>query len=129
VVTLAVFGAVTPAAIRMFQAATTPLRIAVAIALLLPIGFLMGTALPLGMRAAATRASILTPWLWGINGATSVLASVLAVAISLHVGIAASFWAGVGCYAAATIALSRLGTVREAEETRVGLTPAQSDAS
>ena len=128
VLVLAATGTGTPGALRMFQAATTPVRIAVAIALLLPIGFLMGMALPLGMRAAATRASALTPWLWGINGATSVLASVLAVAISLHYGIAASFWAGVACYAGATVALSRAGVAGETTEIHVGLTPAPSDA-
>lgn len=129
VVTLAAFGAATPAAIRMFQADTTPIRVAVAIALLLPIGFLMGTALPLGMRAAATRASALTPWLWGINGATSVLASVVAVAISLHWGIAASFWAGVGCYAVAAAALSRLRSAAgEAEAISSRLVPATPSA-
>ena len=127
-IALAGTGAVTPGILRMFQAETTPVRIAVAIAVLLPIGFLMGMALPLGMRAAATRASALTPWLWGINGATSVLASVLAVAISLHWGIAASFWVGVGCYAGATAALSRVAATAETDEIHVALTPAPSDA-
>jgi len=123
VATLAVFGTATPSVIRAFAAGTTPTRIAVAVALLLPIGFLMGMAFPLGMRAATHRASSLTPWLWGINGATSVCASVAAVAISLHWGIAASFWTGVACYAAATAALASLGTARERADVSVGLTP------
>jgi hypothetical protein len=106
VVALAAFGAATPQAIRAFEAATTPARIAVAIGLLLPIGFLMGMAFPLGMRLAARRAAALAPWLWGINGATSVCASVVAVAIALHWGIAASFWTGVACYVVAAVALT-----------------------
>jgi hypothetical protein len=106
VLVLAAFGAATPPAIRAFEAATTPVRIAVAIGLLLPIGFLMGMAFPLGMRLAARRAAAVAPWLWGINGATSVCASVVAVAIALHWGIAASFWAGVVCYVAAAAALA-----------------------
>ena len=105
VATLSVFGAATPVAVSVFAAATTPARIAVAVGLLFPIGFLMGMAFPLGMRAAAHRAPALAPWLWGINGATSVCASVIAVAIALHWGIAASFWTGVACYVAATVAL------------------------
>jgi spermine/spermidine synthase len=111
VATLAVFGAATPIAVRAFAAAATPARIAVAIGLLFPIGFLMGMAFPLGMRAAAHRAPALAPWLWGINGATSVCASVIAVAIALHWGIAASFWTGVACYVAATVALATISTV------------------
>jgi nicotinamide mononucleotide (NMN) deamidase PncC len=40
----------------------------------------------------------LTPWLWGVNGATSVCASVLAAAIALFAGISAAFWTGFACY-------------------------------
>ena len=116
IATLVVFGAATPMAIRTFAASTTPVRIAVAVALLFPIGLLMGTAFPLGMRAATGRAPALTPWLWGINGATSVCASVVAVAIALHWGIAASFWTGVACYAMATVALWKASPVRETAE-------------
>jgi hypothetical protein len=114
VATLTLFGAATPYAIAAFAAATTPVRIAVAVGLLLPIGFLMGMAFPLGMQLAARRSPALGPWLWGINGATSVCASVLAVAIALHWGIAASFWSGVACYlaAAALAALTSAAAAR-----------------
>src|SRR5215203_3366045 len=57
------------------------------------------------------RAPALAPWLWGINGATSVCASVIAVAIALHWGIAASFWTGVACYVTATVALATISMV------------------
>ena len=119
---LTVFGAATPPVIRAFAAATTPVRITVAILLLFPIGFLMGMAFPLGMRAATGRAPALTPWLWGINGATSVCASVVAVAIALHWGIAASFWTGVVCYVMATVSLMKASPVRETVETPIDLT-------
>jgi len=121
IATLVVFGAATPAVIHAFAASTTPVRIAVAIALLFPIGLLMGTAFPLGMRAATGRAPALTPWLWGINGATSVCASVLAVVIALHWGIAASFWTGVASYAMATVALVRASVARHTVEAPIEL--------
>jgi hypothetical protein len=108
-------------ATRAFEAATTPTRIAVAIGLLFPIGFLMGMAFPLGMRAAASRAPALGPWLWGINGATSVCASVVAVTIALHWGIAASFWTGVACYVAAMVALAALSRAPGAADVPIGL--------
>ena len=95
---------------RVATPLAAPVRIAIAVGLLLPIGFFMGMAFPLGMRAATDRAASLGPWLWGINGATSVCASVLAVATSLHWGIAATFWAGVACYAVAALALGSLAT-------------------
>jgi hypothetical protein len=64
----------------------------------------MGMAFPLGMLAASNRSVPLTAWLWGINGAASVSASVLAVVVALSAGIGAAFWAGVGCYALALVA-------------------------
>ena len=123
VAALAVFGTATPMATRAFEAATTATRIAVAITLLFPIGFLMGMAFPLGMRAATARSSALAPWLWGINGATSVCASVLAVAIALHWGIAASFWTGVACYVAAAGALAVVSMAPASADVPIGLTP------
>ena len=72
--------------------------------MLAPIGLFMGMAFPLGMRLASGRTQALTPWLWGINGAASVCASVLAVVIALYASISAAFWTGVGCYAVALLA-------------------------
>ncbi len=117
---LGLFGAVTPASIRAFQSATTPLRVLVAIALLSPLGVCMGMAFPLGMRVASGWRGALTPWLWGINGAASVCASVLAVAISLGAGISASFWTGTACYVLATLAyigMCRASATREPLQT------------
>ena len=53
---------------------------------------------------ASARSPALTPWLWGVNGATSVCASVLAVVIALGFGISRAFWAGAACYALAAAA-------------------------
>jgi len=101
---LLVCGAATPYAAAAFRGATTPLRILVAVAILFPPGVFMGMAFPLGMKLASASVEVVTPWLWGVNGATSVCASVLAVAISMAAGISASFWTGVGCYAVAVAA-------------------------
>ncbi|MCZ6636035.1 MAG: hypothetical protein O7G87_21775, partial [bacterium] len=95
---LLLFGILTPHAIQAYRSATTPIRIFVAILLLCPLGLCMGMAFPFGMKQAFQRWPELTPWFWGINGATSVCASVLAVVIALSAGISASFWTGVGCY-------------------------------
>jgi hypothetical protein len=84
--------------IHVFTAADTPTRITVSAALLALIGVFMGTAFPMGMRLAMRTRPGLGPWLWGVNGATSVFASVLAVVIAMAVGISASFWTGVACY-------------------------------
>ena len=102
---LAAFGLLTPLVTHRFEAASTPIRIALSIALLFPLGFLMGMAFPLGLRAALRRAPLLAPWFWGVNGAASVCASVLAVVIAIGAGISAAFWTGTACYVAALGAL------------------------
>jgi hypothetical protein len=50
------------------------------------------------MKVATKAKPALTPWLWGVNGATSVCASVLALAIAFSSSISTSFWIGFGCY-------------------------------
>jgi hypothetical protein len=104
VAVLAVFGLLTPAIVRWIEPMTTPVRIAVAVALLFPAGLMMGMAFPIGMKLAARRASELTAWLWGLNGAASVLASVLSVCIALTWSISTAFWAGWLCYVIALVA-------------------------
>ena len=115
------FGLVTPALAHRIEGAGTIVRI-VASALVLAVpGVLMGMAFPLGMRLAAERAA-LTPWLWGVNGATSVCASVLAVAIALGTTISMAFWTGWLCYAVALGAFGwqlRRARVAELERTVV----------
>ncbi len=103
---LFVFGSITPPLMLAFRGAATPVRILVAVILLFPPGILMGTAFPLGMLFARQHPVRIIPWYWGINGAMSVFASVLAVAISLNWGIAVSFSTGLACYAAAFIAMA-----------------------
>ena len=95
---VAAFGFLTPIAVRMLAPAPTPQRIAAAVAMLAPLGFFMGMAFPLGMELAGRRSETLTPWLWGINGATSVCASVLALVIALTWGISVAFWCGFAGY-------------------------------
>lgn len=108
---LVVFGTLTPVLVRELEGATTPVRIAVAVSILLCIGVFMGMPFPLGMKVAVSERAELTPWLWGINGAASVLCSVLATVVSLTQGITAAFWLGVACYVGAWLAYALVGAV------------------
>jgi hypothetical protein len=101
---LALFGGVTPLITNHFQTSTTPFRMLIALSVLAPIGFFMGMAFPLGMRLAHQSSSALTPWLWGINGATSVCSSVFAIVLSISFGIHSAYWTGVVSYLAAATA-------------------------
>jgi predicted membrane-bound spermidine synthase len=111
VVVLALFGAVTPAVVRYTAAGSTAVRVGAALAVLFPAGLLMGMAFPLGITLASERAPGLTPWLWGLNGAGSVLASVLAVCIALTWSISAAFWCGWAVYLVALLAYRRAAYV------------------
>ena len=98
---LVAFGIATPPVARFFAPAPNTARILLSITILMPIGFFMGMAFPLGMGIAMRRAPQLAPWLWGVNGAASVCASVLAVVLAIGAGISAAFWTGVACYVVA----------------------------
>jgi hypothetical protein len=123
VLVLGAFGAITPAAVRQFEAASTAVRIAVSVAILSPLGFFMGMAFPIGMRRALREKPSLAPWLWGVNGAASVCASVAAVVIAIGAGISAAFWTGAACYGVALAALAWTGRSRGVSGSHEGLPP------
>jgi hypothetical protein len=58
------------------------------------------------MKMASLRPDAPMAFLWGINGAMSVCASVLAVLIALSWGISSAFWAGCVSYAVGLAALA-----------------------
>lgn len=101
--TLAVFGLTMTSIIHSFQAAPNLVRILVSLVIIFPMGVFMGMAFPLGMQKISPTTVALAPWLWGVNGAMSICASVVAVIISIAVGISATFWTGCICYAAALV--------------------------
>jgi hypothetical protein len=83
-------------------AATTdherPVRIAISLAAIVPLGFLLGFAFPSGMRLVEAIDREPTPWFWGINGATGVLASVFGVMFSMAFGINTTMLIAAACY-------------------------------
>jgi hypothetical protein len=80
------------------QAEPLLLRAGVALSVLLPLGLLLGFAFPTGMRLVALINAEPAPWFWGINGATAVLASVLAVMVSMAFGIDVTLLLSAACY-------------------------------
>jgi hypothetical protein len=91
--------------VASFQSQTTPVRIGLAALLVIPVGFLMGMPFGIGLKLVGREDSHLTPWFWAVNGATSVLASVLAVIIAISWGIHTTVAVGVISYATAFAAL------------------------
>lgn len=81
-------------------------RIGLSVTLLLPAGFLMGFAFPIGMVRFGEDGK---PWFWAINGAFSVLASVASLAAAMLVGHTAVAYTGAGFYLAALLILRSYG--------------------
>jgi hypothetical protein len=87
-----------PAIIEMNLGWELPARVGVAAVLLGPSGFLFGLFFPLGMLRFGDENKA---WYWAMNGACSVIASVLSVALAMAFGYALVVWVGVACYALA----------------------------
>jgi len=84
-----------------------PGRLGMTVALLAPLGFLMGMPFPLGMRWAGTHRPGVVPWHWGINGVMSVLGSALSIALAIHFGLRATLFIAAGVYGLAGVMLAR----------------------
>ena len=61
-------------------------RIAIAVAMLVPIGIALGIPMPTGIRMLSARAPQMVAWAWGMNGALSVLGATLAIFIAMNWG-------------------------------------------
>jgi hypothetical protein len=65
------------------------LRGIIVMALVMPIGICLGMFFPVGLERLKREHPTFVPWAWGINGIFSVLAPILAVALSITWGISA----------------------------------------
>ncbi len=75
-----------------------PARVALTVALIAPPALLLGTAMPIGLARLRGLHAGAVPWAWAINGVSSVLASVLAVAIAITWGFRAVTLLALACY-------------------------------
>lgn len=95
--TLALAGLLTPVLTTWARSETTSMRIVLSVLLLAPPAFCMGMMFPLGLNIWR-RHTELHPFFWSANGITSMLASVMGMALSIEFGIAHTYALGVGCY-------------------------------
>jgi hypothetical protein len=89
-----------------------PLRVAVAILLIAPLGFALGVPFSTGLRLVGQEAPPLVPWAWAVNGFFTVIGSVGAMILGMVRGFTAVLILAAMCYAAAFIAI-RLGAAHE----------------
>lgn len=74
-------------AIESTVAWSLPLRTIVVAGFVAPLAFGLGFCFPVGLRLVGRRAPALNAWMWGINGACGVMASIVAVMVSMWMGI------------------------------------------
>jgi len=114
--TLAVLIVALPPALRQLFDATLGLplllRFGITALALSPVGFLMGVPFPSGIRLTESEqpasddsqnleGSI--PWVWAVNGAASVVASILAALLALTFGFSLVLRIGAACYGLAAV--------------------------
>jgi hypothetical protein len=113
---------VVPMAIALFVAATALLlprviaqtitaglfpRTLVVLAFAAPLSVLLGLCFPFGVRLVSDAPGVVA-WAWGVNGAFGVLASILAVWLSIWVGIDANLWTAAVLYMGLALPLAVL---------------------
>lgn len=76
----------TPLIFRTFLGQSLSAHILISMVLIAPLGLLMGMPFPLGIRWVDQVAPKLIPWVWGINGYSTVIGSVLCVILALLLG-------------------------------------------
>jgi hypothetical protein len=85
-----------------------PGRTLVVLAFTAPVALLLGGCFPIGMRLVGRLSDSATAWMWGVNGACGVIASVIAVAVSMWIGIDTNLLAAAVLYALLTVPLLAL---------------------
>jgi spermidine synthase len=73
-----------------------------------PLSLMLGCCFPVGMRLVGQLTDVGTAWMWGVNGAAGVLASVAAVGVSMWVGISANLVLAAVCYLVLTFPMRTL---------------------
>ena len=85
-------------------------KIAAAVALVAPIATFMGMPFPRALARLRRLDPGLVPWAWGVNGCASVVGAVLATGLAVHLGQTFVIGCAALLYAAAAVALPRMGT-------------------
>jgi hypothetical protein len=101
-----------PIVIQWALGFTFLIRMLISMLILSPLGLLMGMPFPNGIRKIGMAVPEIIPWVWGINGATSVIASILAMLVALSSGFRWVFILGALFYTGAWVVTPYLGVRR-----------------
>jgi hypothetical protein len=99
-----------------------PLRVAGTVAVIAPLGLLMGLPMATGVALIGARLDLMM-WGWALNASFSVAASVAAVYLAMEKGISFTFALGSACYLAAALLAQELWRRRRAFGSVAAATP------
>ncbi len=99
------YMALLPAVFQHFLGSPKHIRIALSLALLFPLGLLLGVFFPTGIKMVSADEKQFVPWAWGINGCASVVGTMLAIIIAMSRGFSVVTLAAVSIYAISVAAM------------------------
>jgi len=108
-----------------------PIRIVIAVVVMAPLALMMGMPMPAAIRILSEKMPEIIPWAWGVNGTTSVMGSVAALAIALLSGFNQALLVGAALYILAGVFITRPGVKEgspiKSEEVLASAVPASGD--
>ncbi len=102
-----------PGILENYQLLPINSRILITVLILFPVGFLMGIPFPTGLSLISKSYPRNVSLMWGVNGLTSVLGSILAIIFSLAYGFQLTLFSGIIFYSAAFVVVFFIGNHRE----------------
>jgi len=85
----AIYLAALPSLFRALAGWPPAGRVAVSVAILSPLAFLMGIPFPTCLQVVSDRSRGMVAWAWGVNGAASVIGATVATLVAVHAGFRA----------------------------------------
>lgn len=96
---LLIYTLLLPFIFNQFLGLDLIIRLLAAVVILTLLGFVMGFPFPLAIRSLKEmEMESHIPWMWGINGISSVLGSALTIVIAINFGFTEALLVGAGCY-------------------------------
>ncbi len=93
-------------------------KVLVSVALISPVGFIMGMPFPTGLTLLEHSMPSAVRWAWAVNAAASVLGSAAAMFLAIYLGLSATLLIGAGLYLLALVSVL-LSPLRRAQAARV----------
>jgi MFS family permease len=101
----AIYLAALPPLFRAFSGWPAAGRVAVSVAILSPLAFLMGIPFPTCLQVVSDSSRGMVAWAWGVNGAASVIGATVATLVAVHAGFRVVVLAAVLLYLTVPLSL------------------------